>query len=155
MRAASQETIDYVAIRRLHDTYADVVNRRAWSELFEIFAPDALVVVDKRDGAPLELVGPEAVGNFIGASIEQYEFFELVVLNARVFLQTDGDDDRATARVYINELRHAGDTGTWSTAYGVYHDDYVRRDGRWWFARRRYHSLARTARSFDVFEHPQ
>jgi hypothetical protein len=154
MQAELQDTIDYIAIRRLQDAYADIVNRRAWSELVDVFAPDAAVVVDKRDGAPLELVGADAVGAFIGASIEQYGFFEFVVLNARVFLRAGGDDNRATARVYMNELRHGRESGVWSVAYGLYQDEYVRLDGGWRFAQRRYHSLARTARDFDVFEHP-
>ena len=35
--------------------------------------------------------------------------------------------------------------GSLTTAYGVYHDEYERVGGRWWFADRRYRSLARTA----------
>jgi hypothetical protein len=154
MQAEMQDTIDYIAIRRLQDTYADIVNRRAWTEFSDVFAPGAMVVVDKRDGAPLELAGAHAVGAFIGAAIERYEFFEFVVLNTRVFLHADGDDDQATARVYINELRHTRDLGEWSTAYGLYQDRYARIDGQWRIARRRYHSLARTSRDFDVFDHP-
>jgi hypothetical protein len=148
-----RDTVDYIAIRRLHDAYADIVNRRAWTELDEVFAPSAIVVVDKRDGAPLELTGPETLGAFIGAAIEQFEFFEFVLLNMRVFLHWQGDADRAAGRVYINEVRH-GETGGWSTAYGLYQDHYVRVDDHWCIARRRYHSLARTSRDFDVFEHP-
>jgi hypothetical protein len=151
---ALRETVDYVALRRLLETYADVVNRRAWPELAEIFRADATVVVDKRDGSPLQLVGPRAVGTFIGGAIEQYDFFEFVLLNTRIFLAGGGDVDRATARVYINELRHHRETGTWSTAFGLYQDAYVRRDGRWWFAERRYNSLARTGRQFETFSHP-
>jgi hypothetical protein len=71
-----------------------------------------------------------------------------------VFLHAGGDADRATARVYINELRHGTETGGWSTAYGLYQDHYERVDGQWLIARRRYHSLARTSRDYDVFEHP-
>ena len=43
------------------------------------------------------------------------------------------------------ELRQETADGRHSVAYGVYHDDYVRQDGKWWFAHRLYHSLARTA----------
>ncbi|GIU90910.1 MAG: hypothetical protein KatS3mg010_2009 [Acidimicrobiia bacterium] len=61
----------------------------------------------------------------------------------------------ATARVYINEIRvdRAGDA---STAYGCYRDEYRRVGGRWWYSRRRYQSLARTAAGggFLVFPHP-
>ena len=38
-------------------------------------------------------------------------------------------------------------------AFGVYQDDYRRVDGRWWFARRDYQSLARSGRG-EVFAFP-
>jgi hypothetical protein len=154
MDASMQEALEYLAVRRLQDAYADVVNRRAWAEFAELFCADAVVRVDKRDGEAIEIAGPAALGTFIGGAIEQYDFFEFVILNSRVFLDPDGDPDRATARVYMNELRHGRDSGRWSVAYGVYHDVYRRDTGRWWFARRDYHSLARTSPDFDVFPHP-
>jgi hypothetical protein len=36
----------------------------------------------------------------------------------------------------------------------VYHDEYVKTEGRWWFGHRRYHSLARTAPDLAVFPFP-
>ena len=155
MEPSIQEAIDYLAVRRLQDAYADVVNRRAWAELDDLFVADAVVRVDKRDGDALDITGPAAVGVFIGGAIEQYDFFEFVILNSRVFLDAAADEmNRATARVYMNELRHARDSGRWSVAYGLYHDVYRREHDRWWFARRDYHSLARTSPDFDVFPHP-
>jgi hypothetical protein len=149
-----QETVDYVALRRLQDSYADIVNRRAWPELEEIFLPDIVVAIDRRVDDPLELNGPRAVGEFIGTSIDGLEFFEFVILNSRLFLNFEGDPDRAAARMYMNELRHERSSGRWTLAYGLYRDHYRRHDGRWWFAGRRYSSLARTGRDFDVFPQP-
>jgi hypothetical protein len=151
-----QAALDELAIRRLHHLYGDVVNRRAWNELGDLFLPAATVTVDKRDAAPLELQGPHAVGEFIGGSIAQYAFFAFACLSARIDLDPGGD--AAAARVYINEIR-VDHEGSWSTAYGLYQDEYRRQDGRWWYARRRYHSLARTAPDTDtpgflVFAHP-
>ena len=45
-----QETVDYVAVRRLQDSYADIVTRRAWAEFHDIFVPDIDVVIDIRKG---------------------------------------------------------------------------------------------------------
>lgn len=155
MEPELRDAVDEVAIRALHHAYGDVVNRRAWNELGELFLPDAVVTVDKRDAAPVELAGPAAVGDFVGRSIAGYAFFGFVALNARVLLGARGDADVATARVYINEIRidHAGNA---STAYGLYRDEYRRVGGRWWYSRRRYQSLARTAAGggFLVFPHP-
>lgn len=151
-----QDAVDEVAIRRLLSFYADVANRRAWPELADLFDPAAVVEVDRRTGDPIRLPGPKAVGDFIGTSIARFEFFEFVVLNARIELRVGGDPDAAAARVFIMELRHDEDNGRWTNAYGVYHDTY-RRDGGpigWRFSGRRYHSLARTARDADVFAFP-
>jgi hypothetical protein len=153
MDPAVQETVDYIAIRRLQDAYADVVTRRAWAELDELFRPDAEVVVDTRDREPRTLVGPDGIGTFIDTAIARFDRFQFVVLGTRVDLG-GSDPDRATARLYMCELRQSADEGHESIAYGVYHDDYVRHDGRWWFARRRYHSLARTAPDLTVFPFP-
>lgn len=148
-----QDTVDHVAIGRLHSAYADVVSRRAWAELDDLFLPDAPVRVDPVTRPAIHLVGPQALGAFIGEAIEGFEFFQFVVLNARIALRVGGDPDAAGARMYMSELRQGAASGHWTTVYGVYHDRYRRIDGRWWFAERHYQSLARTGRG-DVFPFP-
>lgn len=153
---AATETDDYVAVRRLQNAYADVATRRAWPELAELFLPTSLVEVDTRGGEILRFAGPQALGDFIGEALERFDFFEFVILNTRLELGVGADPDVADGRVYICELRTDRDTGAWNNAFGVYHDRYARRDGRWWFAHRRYHSLGRTGeqRDLDTFEFP-
>ncbi len=148
------ETVDYIAVRRAQDAYADIVTRRAWAELGGIFLPDARLTLDRRTLEPLVIEGPAAIGEFIATTIGGLDFFEFVVLNCVVALGDAGDDDRATARTYMNELRQDAASGQWTTVYGVYHDLLRRVDGRWWFAERRYHTLARTARALDTFAFP-
>ncbi len=152
--AAIRETVDYIAVRRLQNAYADIVTRRAWGELADIFLPDAAVTIDRRTLEPIVLQGPDTIGEFIEHAIAGLDFFEFVVLNTRVFLRHGGDDDRAVTRLYMSELRHDRSSGRWQTVYGVYHDQHRRVDGRWWFGDRRYHSLARSARDFDTFVFP-
>lgn len=148
------ETEDYVAITRLQAAYADVVNRRAWPELAELFLPDAPITVDTVTNPPVELTGPEELGAFIGRAIERFEFFEFVILNSRVWTTVDGDADAARARMFMCELRQDAATGHASQAFGVYHDDYRRTPDGFLFARRRYQSLARTGRN-EVFTLPR
>ncbi len=45
----AQETIDYVAVSRLHSAYADIATRRAWNELDDIFVPEIPITIDLRD----------------------------------------------------------------------------------------------------------
>jgi hypothetical protein len=152
------ETAHYVALRRLQNAYADVVTRRAWAELGELFLPEAVVEVDTRAGAPIRLEGPTAVGDFIGTAISGFAFFEFVILSSRVEIAPAGDPTRANGRTYMSELRLETDSGRFTQAFGVYHDRYRLADARWWFEGRRYHSLARTNRGegadLEVFEFP-
>jgi hypothetical protein len=146
------DVIDHSEIRQLQDAYADVVSRRQWSELAELFVPDVVLELDLRDSTML-LNGPQEIGDFIGRSVSQFEFFQFAILGTRVHLHSHGDDNRAAARMYMTELRQTP-AGHWSQVYGVYHDQLSRIDGRWWFTHRTYHSLARNNQPATVFDFP-
>jgi hypothetical protein len=148
------EAVHDTGIRRLQHAYADVVNRRAWAELDHLLLPDATVVVDLRGAAPIRLVGGEALGAFIGGSIAQFEFFEFVILNAHLSFPDGPESGSAVGRMFMSELRQQVDGGRMSTIYGLYHDRYSFDGSRWWFAERRYHSLARSTPVLDVFPLP-
>lgn len=148
------EAVHDTGVRRLQHAYADVVNRRAWPELEALFRPDAEVVIDRRSGEPLRLVGGREVGAFIGTAIEPFSFFEFVVLNAHIAFPDGPSSGRAVCRLFMCELRQDAATGAFTTAFGLYHDRYVLDGGRWWFAQRRYHSLARHGGVLDVFPMP-
>jgi len=151
----SGETEDRVALQDVLATYADVINRRAWDELDELFLPDCEIVIDTRRGEPLTMFGGRALGEFVGSAIERFDFFQFVILSARLWV--DGGDE-ARGRLYMCELRHDRTTRERSQAFGVYHDRFRRDRGRWRFAGRQYHSLARTPldanTGLDVFEFP-
>ena len=151
---ALQDTIDYVAITRLQNAYADAVTRRAWAEFHDMFLAGAPVRVDTVTNPVIELAGPQQIGDFIGDAVERFEFFEFVPLSTRVVLRAGGDPDRATARLYICELRQDAASGRSTQAFGVYRDEYHRVDGDWRFARRDYQSLARSGRG-ETFAFPE
>jgi hypothetical protein len=143
--------VDEVAIRGLIAAYADVVNRRAWGELHDLFLSDAPLRLDLRDRPAAEHVGPAAVGAFIDGAIERFAFFEFVALNVRVL--RGADPDRARVRTYMCELRqdHAG---TPSRAFGLYQDDVVRTAAGWRFAGRDYQSIGRGEHGLDLMPPP-
>jgi hypothetical protein len=147
------EAVHDTSVRRLQHAYADVVNRRAWPELESLFRPDAEVVIDRRAGDPLRLVGGNEVGAFIGSAIDHFSFFEFVILNAHIVFPDGPEAGTAVCRLFMCELRQDG-TGRFSTAFGLYHDRYALEDDRWRFAERRYHSLARHGRVLEVFPLP-
>ena len=136
----SEDALEYIAITRLQAAYADVVTRRAWPELEALFLEDAPIHVDTVTQAVVELVGPRALGEFVGSTIERFEFFEFVILNTVIDV---GSDATAHARLYMVELRQERGSGEWSNAFGLYRDRYVSVDGGWRFAERHYQSLAR------------
>ena len=154
MGELDEQTNDYIAIRRLQDAYADVVSRRAFDELHDLFLPAAPVMIEL-PGGTREVVGPGDFGRYVEKRIADLEFFQFVILNAVVDLVVDGDRDRARARIHMCELRQERADGRSSVLYGLYRDDYTRRDDRWWFAHRRFSPLAVTQRDLDVFDYPE
>jgi hypothetical protein len=148
------EAVHDTGVRRLQHAYADVVNRRAWSEMDRLFLPGATITLDLRADRPLVLTGGSEVGSFIERSIEQFEFFEFVILNAHIAFPGGATSGGAVSRLFMSEVRQQRASGRWTTVYGLYHDRYALEEGRWWFAERTYHSLARQARDLDTFPLP-
>jgi hypothetical protein len=152
-----QETIAYIAIRRLQSRYADIVTRRAWPELRDVIRASCLVTVNTVD-REMQFSGPGPIGDFIRTQLEQFDFFEFVILNT--VLEIDAEGGRASGRMYIQEARQNVADGRRSDSFGVYHDRYDRdADGRWWFAERSYQRYARTnppgsGSDLEVYELP-
>lgn len=151
-------TVDHVAITRLQARYADVITRRAWGELAEVFVEGMPLRLDTGGDRVRELSGAAEIGAFIDAAVQRFSFFEFVPLNTHVELYPGGDTDRASARLWMCEVRCAADgtaeAGEWSTAFGLYRDDYVRLGDRWRIAARDYRSLARTGSGAAVLPFP-
>ena len=138
-----QALVDRAAIDALQRAYADGVTRRDWPQVRSLFLPDAKVHLDLVDRAGRELVGPDALTSFVATAIERFSFFEFVILNATIDLWPGGDPTKATARIFMCELRAEGDPPVRNEAFGRYQDEYRKVDGTWRIARRRYRSMAR------------
>lgn len=137
-------------LQQLQSAYADVVSRRAWSELERLFLPDVTIEVDTVGSPAQAFTGPAAFIAFVSAACERFDHFQFVILNS--VLQVAGDN--ATGRIFMCEIRHHSQEQQWSTAYGLYSDRYRKVDGTWWFADRRYRSLARTGPNAGIFGLP-
>jgi hypothetical protein len=136
-----------VAIWRLQARYADIVTRRAWPELHEVFLPDASVHLDTVTRPPQTVTGPDAFGAFVAGAIERYDHFAFVILNTVVDVEPPaepgGESTSATGRIFMCEVRHERDTDTWPNAHGRYEDRYEHDGERWRIAERHYRSMAR------------
>ncbi|HWC36197.1 MAG TPA: nuclear transport factor 2 family protein [Mycobacteriales bacterium] len=141
---------DVLELQRLQSAYADVVTRRAWSELDRLFLPDIVVEVATVSAPARSFTGPAEFVGFVSAACERFDHFGFVILNSVV--EVTGDN--AKARIFMCEIRHHTAEDEWSTAYGVYSDTYRKVDGTWWFAERHYRSLARTGPQAGIFGVP-
>lgn len=149
-----------VALDRLQRRYADVITRRAWTELPELFLPDTVVHLDTVTAPPRDLVGPTEFAEVIGAAMARFDHFTFAIINAVSELDDpsagdvsagelragslDADGLGAHGRIFLCEIRHEPERRAWSTAHGVYQDRYVLVDRRWRIAERHYRSMART-----------
>ncbi len=147
-----EDALAYLAITRLQSEYADVTSRRAFDEFDDLFTAYSTVHLDLVTAPARDLAGRGELGPLICQLLERFEFFEFVTLNHVVRVK---DENNATGRVYMCELRQDLASGGWSNVFGVYHDTYERDtgDGRWRYAKRSYQSLARTGRA-EVFRFP-
>ena len=127
-------------VARLQSAYADVVTRRAWDELVDLFVPGAPIVVDTVTRDPIELHGAVELGAFVSGAIERFDFFSFTILNA--VSDADPASGDGHGRIHLCEVRHEAGAG-WSRAYGRYEDRYRRTPDRWRIAERRYRSLGR------------
>ena len=134
----SQETADRLAIRELIDRYAHCADRRDATGQMALFTPDTrfLVYMDATDEEPTQrLDGLQSLAP-VFADLNAYA--ATTHFNGQSTVVLDGD--RASGESYC--LAHhlaVGEDGqrTLMIASIRYLDEFVKRDGRWWFAERR------------------
>lgn len=128
-------TDDRLAIHELVTTYGDAVSRQNAEEWGAVWAEDAVWEIP---GYPnLDHVeGREAI---VAGWVEAMK-----PLPMNINIQTLGaltvTGDAATGRTYASELV-TDDKGKTHTATGLYEDDFVKLDGRWYFKKRVYTPL--------------
>jgi hypothetical protein len=130
----------HLAVTQLHAAYADIATRRAWDELGDIVTSDARFTFDLGGRPPVELVGPEALGQFGSRATGSFGFYSYQPLNAVLTRVGDGE---ATGRSYALEVALVRPGNTWLEVYGAYDDAYVAHHGRWLFTDRSFRTLAR------------
>ncbi len=132
---------DELAVRSLVAHFADVVNRRAYDELGELWAPDGRWVVPGFEDS----VGVVAIRERLVGLLSAHQALVQLVHSGRVWV----DEDRARGRWYISELAQGTDGRTRMFA-GSYSDDLARTEEGWRFICRRYRSVLRAEDAFDA-----
>ena len=122
---------DQLAIRNLHDAYADAVFQRDAQLWGDNWAADA-----RWDLMGTSVAGRDAI---VALWVQAMAGFQFVGFFSQVGrLEIAGD--QATGRVFTHEVLELGD-GTISRPVGRYDDNYIKVDGRWLFKARRYSLL--------------
>lgn len=124
---------DRIAIRELHETYADAGFRADMEQWLSCFADDCVWKTELG-----EMHGKDqlrAMWDQIWTTMSALGFFT-------VMGSMEIDGDRATARAYVREI-FLGKDGAMQKLVGQYDDQLVREGGQWKFLRRDYTVLVR------------
>lgn len=119
---------DALAIGELVARYAIAVDDRDMDTLAGLYAEDAVF-----DGLTDTLVGRDAVVAYVRAKLAGYDGVSVHTPHAPVL--DFASDDTATGTVPAH-VEYA-EAGAQRILGARYHDRYVRRDGRWYFASRK------------------
>lgn len=134
-RSPVDRIADELALRRLVDLYVDATCRADPPGIADTFIADghwsAAGVAEAR--------GREELEKTFSGLLTAFSLLIQGVSSGLVQLDP-ADPDRATGRWYIWEVARMAD-GTDFRAAGVYHDQYVRQQGEWRFASRRFNSM--------------
>jgi hypothetical protein len=120
-------------IQSIISRYTNCVNRRAWSELGDIFAADAVWTAPAIPDATFH--GHAEVVAGIPRLVE--DTVSLIQLNTPSDIAIDGDT--AKARCSIRET--GTNSGVRFEAHGWYDDRLVRENGKWKFAHRTFNLI--------------
>jgi uncharacterized protein (TIGR02246 family) len=120
---------EYSAIRQLVERYADAVNRRDEADWAACWAGDA-----EWDLSGRKVQGRESIVGLWRGAMSNFPWVVQLVLQGAVERATG---ERTSGRWYLVELMSTND-GKRQMGLGVYRDSYVKVDGAWRFARRRY-----------------
>jgi uncharacterized protein (TIGR02246 family) len=119
---------DQMAIRALHENYADAVFRRDASAWGALWADDA-----RWDFMGMIMDGREAIVATWNGAMSGFSFAGFFVQPGAI--EVDGDS--ATGRVYTNEVLEDLD-GNLRRIVGQYEDQYVRQNGNWAYQARKF-----------------
>ncbi len=138
----------YGPIRQLVERYADAVNRVDAKDWGATWAANGVW-----DLGQMRVEGRDKIVAFWSQIMPTFPFVVQIVHSGVI---TSVDGDRATGRWYLSEYMHRAD-GSRNHGIGYYRDQYVRVDGQWLFAERKYSLLysGPTDLSGTVTPHPE
>jgi SnoaL-like domain len=130
---------DELEIRALADKFSDAANRKD-GELFQsLWAEEGTWKI----GSPInvEFKGKENMGSSVTHMLGLWDFFVQITGPGVITI----NDDKATARFYVNEIARKTDDKTGNYNLSMYEDELVKENGKWLFLKRTYHTIYQDA----------
>jgi len=128
---------DKVAIRDLLDGYFDAIARRDWDALAATFTPDGAWRLE--GAANMQFETRDSVKAGMSKLVEATEL--AILMNHSSVIEISGD--RAKARTLCHEITRRAGVAQAGFLLGFYHDELVRSDGQWLFARKTFRIVHR------------
>lgn len=129
-----QQLEDRAALKTLVDTFSNLADTKSVDEQLLLFIEDASVDSWSDGQQVSSLKGRKQIGEAFSAYLAQFD--TVFHMNGQQTVEVRGDRATGVSYCLVVLIGKDGDKRFRNTAGVVYHDEYVRRDGRWLIARR-------------------
>ena len=129
-----QQLEDRAALKTLVDTFSNLADTKSVDEQVLLFTEDARVDSWSEGKQVSSFTGRKQIGDAFSAYLALFD--TVYHINGQQTVEIDGDRATGTSYCLVVLIGKEGDKRYRNTAGVIYHDDYVRRDGRWLIAKR-------------------
>ncbi len=139
LKLQNQRLVDESDIKNLIYLFSDAANRKDGEQFQSLWSANALWKI----GPPInmEFKGKENMGSSVTRMLGLWDFF--VQMPNAIVIKIDGN--KATARVYVNEVARKSDDKHGNYNLSMYDDELVKENGKWFFEKRTYHTVYQDA----------
>ena len=139
LKVQHQKLVDESEIKNLIYLFSDAANRKDGDQFQSLWSSNAVWKI----GPPInmEFKGKENMGVSVTRMLGLWDFF--VQMPSAIVINIDGE--KATARVYVNEVARKSDDKHGNYNLSMYEDELVKENGKWLFEKRTYHTVYQDA----------
>lgn len=148
LQTQHQLLIDETEIRNAIYKFSDAANRKDGKLFQSLWAKEGTWKI----GPPInvEFKGKENMGPSVLRMLGLWDFF--VQMPTASVITINGD--KATARVYVNEVARKSNDKHGNYNLSMYEDELVKEDGKWVFLKRTYHTIYQDAPDYKGLIQP-
>lgn len=129
-----QQLEDRAALKDLVDTFSNLADTKSVDAQVLLFTEDATVDSWSEGKQVSSFTGRKQIGDAFSAYLALFD--TVYHMNGQQTVELHGDHATGTSYCLVVLIGKDGDKRYRNTAGVIYHDDYVRRDGRWLIAKR-------------------